>query len=880
MERDVLLESSITNKLNEMKEELFSTLKSERIDHLHMLRTLLLGIAEEGSKVEKQQRILLSLKFDAIKARHNRIREAHRKTFEWIFTKPESVIRSRCALLDWLQSGNGIFWISGKAGSGKSTFMKFLCDHAATKDTLHHWAEIDTRNQGGFSGISAETLRHQLKNERGLVIASHFFWGNGNQMQKSQEGLLQTLLYDVLRQCPELIELICPGRWDADGLYNEIDDTWTLKELAEAVNALQNLPLLSRGMELKFCFFIDGLDEYKGEHRDIINILQCLVTSAKIKICASSRPWNVFEDAFGQSPQTLILQDLTREDIREYVHDILQEDHNFKKMQSIDDQFAELVQEIIDKASGVFLWVRLVVVELLKSVQNEDGIHDLRRRLRSLPSDLEEYFQRIFDSIDPFYQQQTSQILQVCVRAYQPLPITAFSIFDHDDPDYALTTSVYAMDLQDIESAQKTLRRRLGGRCRDLVEVLYIPTSETYIVEFIHRTVKDFLSNENMREMLLLRSGPDFNTLATLGRVCLLLIKKFPVHRSEPFIGATDSRGRLKFRNWIKDLLTYVHDMEFEQSQTDYKLLEELDHTISKWVEHGCQDWAKLGVLLDPRDFRNLSGNKAYSPFIGLAAAYDLGIFIKEKVGRDPWQITFSTEAFGLLDSSFRSSAANAKLLSFVLDVVASPEATAHNASPWFELLRWLFTVDPRDDYFRRLGPKLGILLKHIERMINNGGAQNVWVKIHDLQPPRDRGRLFELVNEASSTSDPQTSGAKVLAIRTAQRISDSSTEQIPILTYDSWELMDLDNCGDRIGSPMSSSKRRPIPTQQREVYCNAVQILEQVFGEACEPLLAQMSSRLSADQIKPTKGSVPEAEQVKSTPSRQSGLWSWFSRK
>jgi len=62
-----------------------------------------------------------------------------------------------------------------------------------------------------------------------------------------------------------------------------------------------------------FCFFIDGLDEYDGDHNDIIQIIDELSRISRIKICLSSRPWNIFEDVFGQgSNQKLALQDLTR----------------------------------------------------------------------------------------------------------------------------------------------------------------------------------------------------------------------------------------------------------------------------------------------------------------------------------------------------------------------------------------------------------------------------------------------------------------------------------------------------------------------------------------------------------------------------------------
>ncbi|TKA83739.1 hypothetical protein B0A55_00086 [Friedmanniomyces simplex] len=74
----------------------------------------------------------------------------------------------------WLESGLGIFWINGKAGSGNSTLMKFLADHEQTMDMLRGWAS-----------------------PKALVMASFYFSNSGTMMQKSQEGLLQSLLLQV-----------------------------------------------------------------------------------------------------------------------------------------------------------------------------------------------------------------------------------------------------------------------------------------------------------------------------------------------------------------------------------------------------------------------------------------------------------------------------------------------------------------------------------------------------------------------------------------------------------------------------------------------------------------------------------------------------------
>ena len=143
----------------------------------------------------------------------------------------------------------------------------------------------------------------------------------------------------------------------------------------------------------KFCFFVDGLDEYDGDHTELISLIHQLNVSTDLKIYASSRLWNVFELAFrsGSNPK-IRLQDLTRGDIRLYVRETLEESRLFILLQMRERQRCkELVGEVVDRAHGVFLWVFLVVRSLLQGLTNADRIADLQRRLRRLPVDLNKF---------------------------------------------------------------------------------------------------------------------------------------------------------------------------------------------------------------------------------------------------------------------------------------------------------------------------------------------------------------------------------------------------------------------------------------------------------------------------------------------------------
>jgi hypothetical protein len=62
-------------------------------------------------KVEKEQKILNSLRYESMNQRHSDIHEAHYKTLGWVFGAD-----SGAPFLPWLLSKDGIFWIQGKVG--------------------------------------------------------------------------------------------------------------------------------------------------------------------------------------------------------------------------------------------------------------------------------------------------------------------------------------------------------------------------------------------------------------------------------------------------------------------------------------------------------------------------------------------------------------------------------------------------------------------------------------------------------------------------------------------------------------------------------------------------------------------------------------------
>jgi hypothetical protein len=319
-----------------------------------------------------------------------------------------------------------------------------------------------------------------------VVRAQCFFWNPGQPLQKSLTGLLRSLLIQLLEQAPNLIpQVVHLRKWKAARASGNHVIDWTDSELQDTLREY----ILCAGSSTRVFLLIDGLDEFEGtdeKREELIDLFKDLESLENVKICLSSRPWNVFQDAFGEFPQ-LRLEDLTYDDISKYVEDQLHSQLRFQRLCRYDLVKAEsLIQAITDKAAGVFLWVRLVVRELLKGLRDGDDIRALWKKLEEIPADLIEYFKRMMDSIGHNHRQEASALLQIALHdefkfmTKHPLRLIDLSFIEEERPDFALKDgySFRDLDLADREGLQFRLDstiRRLNSRCMGLLECQYQP---------------------------------------------------------------------------------------------------------------------------------------------------------------------------------------------------------------------------------------------------------------------------------------------------------------------------------------------------------------------------------------------------------------------
>lgn len=286
-------------------------------------------------------------------------------------------------------------------------------------------------------------------------------------MQMSSLGLLQTLLFNCLRQKQSLIPIVFPERWHSCQLFGDNFHPWGWEELSTAMKIFVG----EANKTNKIFLIVDSLDEFSGDHDELIKFIQDLSKHNGIKLCLASRPWLVFEDAFSQLP-SLMLQDLTYTDIEIFVNSRLGENLRFCQLQKREPSYAkDLIDQITTKSAGVFLWINLVVRSLLSGLANSDRLSDLSRRLALMPADLEDLYTSILRSLDRFYLDHASQLFQLVRASSEPLSLLELSYADVEDPHLAIRSEIRALTLDEEQYRCEGMKRRLNSRCKRLLEV-------------------------------------------------------------------------------------------------------------------------------------------------------------------------------------------------------------------------------------------------------------------------------------------------------------------------------------------------------------------------------------------------------------------------
>ena len=590
-------------------------------------------IKDVEEEAELWPRILAWLDFRSRTDRQEEIAPAHRATFEWIFCDPLEHQKPWSHFKDWLISGSGIYWINGKAGSGKSTLMKFVARDSRTLHFLKHWA-------GHIP----------------LVMASFYFWNHGTEMQKSLKGLLQSLLYQAVQHQPELIPAVFPEivRQTKRMKPDKLLPSPTYSEVRIAFRRLMTQTQVS----VRLFLLIDGLDEYEASEGEVLEMAELfktvVVSNPNIKLFVSSRPLAALKEAFHACPK-LRLQDLTETDIRTYIADKVAKHERMVELKEKDPlNVAQFIGELVAMASGVFLWVKLVVRSLLAGLGNLDRISDLQERLRELPQDLKDLYWHMLRRVPPPYRKHASRLIHIVHyynfhRAVYGDAITAIalSFADEADPAYALKADVCPLTNTQLIERYREIECRIISRCLGLLEIHHMSrhdTSEKIVegdtwflrsrVQFLHRSVLDFLHRPEVWNLLQEEAKRDnFNVNVALLQSCLLQIKTW----APPNLNSRSLVAPLWDILYVASEFSRLAEDSTGKPQTE--LLDELDRVMT---QHHTSAPIPIDFLRDSKShsYEGMHWTEAngyrpqpwYDSFLAFAVRQNLRLYVQAKL--------------------------------------------------------------------------------------------------------------------------------------------------------------------------------------------------------------------------------------------------------
>ncbi|KAI4136525.1 MAG: hypothetical protein LQ341_005570 [Variospora aurantia] len=545
-------------------------------------------------------------------------------SYEWIFHEhqpgEENDISSEYRWDDfptWLKSEHSLYWINGKAGSGKSTLMNYICQHHLPPQFLSEWC-VDRR----------------------LLTLTYFFWAAGTGLQKSIDGLLRSLIYQMLTKCRELVGCIGDGPLHA----------WTERRL---LNTLLGF-IQQTHMPIGVTLFLDGLDEINGQHKNIVRMIKNLAGLNNVKICLSSRPLQVFEEAFRGEPG-LRLHDLTSSGIRSYADiqlSVLVQRRILHNMRD-EDRVGQLVDTIVSRAGGVFLWAVIAVRDVRDGLQGMVDLDELTQAIDNLPSELESLFMQILRRIKPAYQRDAARFLQIALHAkfdssdWYPsqchLNLCSLHLIN-SQLEIADAPFLYErVSPARIIDACKTVQTQLLSHTTGLLELN--PSTKTYDllasqepllmldVNFLHRSARDFLlQNEEARSFLARQGSTKGQVHLAIARGILALIAQFSERE-----GPEDAY--FFFGEALQHIAIAERMLGAAQSHLMRSLVDNFPVQVFTMTTHGAPfltyatklDEAEVSCskVGDEKDSLDVVGMDV----VGMAAAEDLTLFICEHLG-------------------------------------------------------------------------------------------------------------------------------------------------------------------------------------------------------------------------------------------------------
>lgn len=424
---------------------------------------------------ERRNTCLQSLLFPNMNQRTQNFENPAEGTCSWFF-KHE-------AFVNWITHKNqttlcGLLWLRGKPGSGKSTLLK----EALSRTTVE------------MSGSDCH-------------VASFFFNAKGGDLEHSHAGMLRSIAYQMCSQNPNLLGKLLDFAQRRRALRGEDMAPWEEAELRAFVRSA------IMDEKKRTIIFIDAIDECDpAAMRDVADFWRETTKMAhrvgvELSVCLSSRHFPAI--AVSDCPE-IIMENHNHADIVEFVR------RRLDLGMTGDHVGQQAIQtRILEKSGGVFLWVSLVVKDILRKNDEGKGLRFLLKHLDSVPRELEDLFCQLLTA--ETFPTMVTRMFQWALLSTKPLRLHEWHhilAFISDTPPSSLyqwrQSDAYTESDEQLEKRITHLSRGLlGFNIRSGDDNRYEPADdsvsgragagsldlsigETRVVQVIHESVRQY----------------------------------------------------------------------------------------------------------------------------------------------------------------------------------------------------------------------------------------------------------------------------------------------------------------------------------------------------------------------------------------------------
>lgn len=384
-----------------------------------------------------------TLSFPEMNHRGADIENAAEGTCKWIVDHP--VYRQ------WSTNGQGLLWVKGKPGSGKSTLIKYIIRQ------LERTTSTPTLN------------------------ITFFFHGRGTELQKSSIGLFRALLHQIGDAYPRairgLIKQYLKYREETTSAWS-----WRTQDLEDLLVS-EAIPTLLQRTNLSI--YIDALDECgEAEARRLVSFFSRAYDRSsshpfRLSICFSCRHYPIIAPDICEQ---IVVESANDDDISTYINQTLAQHVRDE------EELKSLRQELESRARQVFLWVVVVLPNIAWLYSEGQTLQQILEYVKRIPPELHSLYQSLAKELSEKSGPDSSRLFQIICYSRETLSISELrNAFNYTGgPDSATRTLGEWTALRPVKTDDQ-MRKKLRTLSAGMAEET--PSG----VQLTHQTVQDYL---------------------------------------------------------------------------------------------------------------------------------------------------------------------------------------------------------------------------------------------------------------------------------------------------------------------------------------------------------------------------------------------------